>query len=233
MQHKIEKLIADYVKDYSRRESIETEWREPVVEFAAADDELFARLSEAVSPSHARPEDFLEEAGTVIAYFLPFADWIMESNIAGRECSREWAAAYLETNQLIADLNEHLKKELEKRGQRAAAVPATHNFDKKKLISDWSHRHVAYIAGLGTFGLNNMLITERGCGGRVGTLVVDLEMSPSPRPEVEYCLHKERGRARNASTAASKTLSSWILSTGAAVIRCCRKTTDCMRSSSR
>ena len=51
----------------------------------------------------------------------------------------------------------------------------------KNLISDWSHRHVAVIAGLGKFGLNNMLITDNGCCGRVGSFITDLKIEPTKR----------------------------------------------------
>jgi hypothetical protein len=55
---------------------------------------------------------------------------------------------------------------LEDRNYRVTTTPATHNFDAKRLISNWSHRHAGYIAGSGKFGLNNMITTERGCCGK-------------------------------------------------------------------
>jgi epoxyqueuosine reductase QueG len=60
-------------------------------------------------------------------------------------------------------------------------------------MSAWSHRHAAYIAGLGTFGLNRLLITEQGCCGRLGSLATDLVLIPTPRPEGEFCLHRAGG----------------------------------------
>jgi epoxyqueuosine reductase QueG len=63
-------------------------------------------------------------------------------------------------------------------------------------MSDWSHRHVAYIAGLGNFGLNNMLITAQGCCGRVGSLVTSHPILPDPRPEGPSCLFKFDGSCR-------------------------------------
>jgi epoxyqueuosine reductase QueG len=72
-------------------------------------------------------------------------------------------------------------------------VQATHNFDQQTLLSAGSHRHAAYIAGLGTFGLNRLLITEQGCCGRLGSLVTDLELTPRPRPDHEFCFHRSDG----------------------------------------
>ena len=60
-------------------------------------------------------------------------------------------------------------------------------------MSDWSHKHVAYVAGLGTFGLHHMLITAQGCGGRLGTLVTDATIKATPRPAHEACLYKHNG----------------------------------------
>jgi ferredoxin len=47
--------------------------------------------------------------------------------------------------------------------------------------SNWSQRHIAYVAGLGTFGLNSNFITERGCSARFGSVVTDLVLPPNVR----------------------------------------------------
>ena len=175
------------------KHSEDTGWKEPLVAYARADDPLFAMLKQVISPTHALPRDFLAEARTVITYFLPFTDKVVESNKTGRFSSRTWALAYIETNQLIGVINQHLQEQLIEQGYKAVFVPATHNFNQKTLLSDWSHRSAAYIAGLGTFGLNHMLITESGCCGRVGSLVTNLKLTPTPRYNRELCLHKAEG----------------------------------------
>lgn len=189
----IENFIADYVGSYPTRKNTDTTWLSPLVAYADAADSRFLELKNIISPSHAVPTDFLPDAQTVIAYFLPFNRVVAKSNILGRESSREWVVAYIETNTLISDLNAALAQKLTKHGYRAALIPPTHNFDKVKLISDWSHRHAAYIAGLGKFGLNNMLITAKGCCGRVGTVVTNAPIGPTPRVDRQYCLYKIDG----------------------------------------
>ncbi len=184
----IRENITSFAASYPHAD--QTGWKEPLVAYARADDPLFARLKEIVSPTHALPCDLLEEAETVITYFLPFHEQVTESNIKGRYSSKTWALSYLETNKLIADLNRHLQGLLIEKGYKAVSVPATHNFDQKTLLSNWSHRSAAFIAGLGAFGLNRMLITEKGCCGRIGSLVTDLRLEPNQRPGGEYCLHK-------------------------------------------
>jgi len=192
----IKELISAYIREYQRQDSIQTGWGEPLVAFADALDPRFQELKSIVSPSHALPQDFLPDARTVIAYFIPFAERIIVSNVQDGICSREWAVAYIETNQLIHDLNRHMAEQFAKMGYQSTIIPATHNFDQVKLISDWSHRHVAYLAGLGKFGLNNMLITAKGSGGRIGSTVTNLKIEPDPIAEGEYCLYKAKGSCK-------------------------------------
>lgn len=190
MKKRLKKIVKEYVSEYQKDKEIESNWREPLLKFAAADNPLFEDFKKIISPSHLLPEDILAGAETVLAYFLPFSKEIVNSNLEGEYSSREWAAAYVETNRLISDLNQYLEKELAEKGWRASSVPATHQFDKKRLLSDWSHRHAAYAAGLGKFGINNMLITAKGCAGRVGTLITDLKIEPSQPIDKELCLNK-------------------------------------------
>ncbi len=188
MDHaKIERIIEEYVMAYPH--SDDTGWEKPLVAYARADDPLFGQLRKLASPIHEKPADFLKEAKTVITYFMPFKEQVVKSNLKGRYCSKTWALSYIETNKLIAALNRHLQELLIKEGCQAVFVPATHNFDPKTLLSGWSHRSAAYIAGLGTFGVNHMLITRAGCCGRIGSLITNLELEATPRPTGEYCLH--------------------------------------------
>lgn len=190
MKERIELLIKDYVEEYQKNEEIMTSWREPLIKFADAGDKIFYKFKEVVRPSHALPKDFLSSAETVIAFFLPFSREIANSNIEGKYSSKEWAIAYIETNQLISELNSYIKDELKKLNYQSSIIPATHNFDEEELKSDWSHRHAAYAAGLGSFGINNMLISEKGCAGRYGSIVTDLKIEASERKEEEKCLNK-------------------------------------------
>lgn len=178
------------MKKYPQQAFTETKWRGPLIGFASVEDPLFLKLKEWVRPSHALPQDLLPAAKTVMAYFLPFKTKIQKENAReGFYPARSWAVAYIETNRLIQDLNNHLKNFLENAGYQTVSTPATHNYDQAILLSDWSHRHVAYIAGLGRFGLNRWLITEKGCCGRLGSLVTEASFSPTPRPNQEFCLY--------------------------------------------
>jgi epoxyqueuosine reductase QueG len=58
------------------------------------------------------------------------------------------------------------------------------------FTSNWSERHVAWVSGLGTFGLSRGLITEKGVAGRLGSIVTNLCLEPGSRKYTgltDYC----------------------------------------------
>ena len=171
-----------------------TPYREPLVGYASAQDNLFYQMKEVIGPHHLLPQEMLPDAKTVIAFFLPFGEEIVKANRQEKEVAKEWAKAYEETNQLIGDISVRLKNELEMQGIKATFQKATHNFNEIDLTASWSHKSAAFVAGLGTFGVNKMLITPAGCAGRFGSLVISAEIPPSPRPSEEYCLYYREGK---------------------------------------
>ncbi len=167
-------------------------WRFPVdVGIADVTDPLFEKLREAVAPDHALPRDLLPSAASVVVFFLPFQEALAKENRSETPyASRSWAEAYVATNALIAQICKALQEAFAEEGHESAVTPATHNFDEKRLVSRWSHKHLGYIAGLGTFGLHHQLITRQGACGRLGSLVTSKPMASTERPEAEYCLAK-------------------------------------------
>jgi epoxyqueuosine reductase QueG len=169
-------------------------WKAPIVGTAAADRKEFADLRRVVSPTHLLPVDVLPDAKSVLSFFVPFDNAIAKGNADGKFSSTDWASAYVATNELIAAMGDVVSAVLARQGFRVGKIPATHNFDETTLLSDWSHRHVAWIAGLGSFGLNNMLITDRGTCGRLGSIVTDYPFGDSAtRPVTERCLYRING----------------------------------------
>lgn len=172
----------------------ETRYRQPLVGFADAADPRFLKLRKVAEPTHLLPQDLLPEARSVISFFLPFAEEIVKANRAGsRQVAREWAVAYVETNELIARITAGLIEGLAEQGVRAAAEPATYNFDPVTLVSRWSHKSVAVVAGVGSFGLHHLVITDAGCAGRFGSLVVDAELPVVATQPKERCLYYHDG----------------------------------------
>lgn len=193
----IENSILDQIKktilNYQNQEGVSTRWKEPIIAYADPNDPIFDQLKEVAFEEHLSPYDILESAKTLVAYFLPFEDFVWESNIGGRIASIEWAKSYIETNILIGLINDDLIEWLKNEGYEAAKLPPEKNMDYENLKSVWSNRHVAYIAGLGKFGLNNMFITEKGCCGRLGNILTSLKIQATKRSESENCLYKHNG----------------------------------------
>jgi len=196
MKNRMTQEIQDFVVEYQENNDISTDWGVPLVGFADAVDPLFIQLKKVVSFTHAVPRDLLTNAGTVVSFFLPFSKLLSVTNIKGHLSSHEWAVSYIETNELIKQLSSHLKGIFSAVNQEVVTIPATHNWIEDKLISNWSHRHVAFIAGLGRFGLNNMLITDKGCCGRIGSLITSAMIEPDFRSEIESCLYKYDGSCK-------------------------------------
>ncbi len=171
-----------------------TRHRHPLVAFVRADDPRFADLRRVAHADHMLPRDLLTDARSVVSFFLPFAPAVVEANTRHREkAALEWALAYLETNALIGHILAHLIELLAAYDVRAAAEPATGNFDPDTLCCRWSHKSVAVIAGLGGFGLHHMVITDAGCAGRFGSLVVSADLPVVARPPRERCIYYRDG----------------------------------------
>jgi len=187
-----EKII-EYINDYVRGYEAETRWGRPITGFADAHHPLIRELHKSVGPKHVMPDDVISGAKTVIAYYIPFTRELAAGNRGGTAASRQWAVAYEETNALFSDLNAGLIRLLEEEGWRAAVTPEAVKFDRTELISNWSQRHFARAAGIGTFGINNMLITKTGCCGRCSTVVTDMDTEHDRPLTEELCLYKKNG----------------------------------------
>lgn len=170
--------------------------RRPRLGLAAADDSLFDQIPHLVGSHHLRPKDILPEAATVISFFLPFTKAVVKSNRGSGPVSAEWGRAYLRANELINSLSQSLVDLAVRRGGRAASVPATHTFDEQTLKAGWSHRSAAYIAGLGRFGLNRMLIGPSGGAGRFGSVFISQRLEPDQAQRDDYCLYLKNGKCR-------------------------------------
>lgn len=105
---------------------------------------------------------------------------------------------------LNVDLRKYMLRWLNGRGYMAAApvlLPEYKNvIDTKQRIytSTWSERHMAYACGLGTFSLNEGLITTKGIAHRLGSVVTNAGLPQTPRHykgHMDYCLFSRGCRA--------------------------------------
>jgi len=185
--------IISFIKNAVLEEGRKDYHLEPLVGFSSAADPLFEEIKRIVGPHHLLPREVLPEAETVVSFFIPFTAELVKGNRGRGPVSRDWGQSYIETNALINRINLDLKARLESMGLSAATVPATHNFDTKTLMSGWSHRSAAFVAGLGRFGLNRMLIGPKGGAGRYGTLFTSASVEADPQDQEERCLYNLNG----------------------------------------
>lgn len=177
----------------------------PLIGYASADDPLFDALRnpEAIGPHFLLPRDWLPGAKTVLSIFLPFTQSVREGNRTDkREPGEGWLHARFEGQAFLLALSRAMQAHLAEAGH-AAVLPAldprffSQSQTAKKpeitsllFTSNWSERHIAYVCGLGTFGLSKGLITEKGVAGRLTSLITDLELPPTPRAYeglYDYC----------------------------------------------
>ena len=168
----------------------------PLVGFCKADDECIQTfvndkfLEEKKSFTLIESPDFwVPGAKSIISIFAPFTEQVRVSNRGGSDPSEEIRHARLEGQQFLNALAKHLADALIAEGYEAVAPSIdcrinmkTEMFDKKvesgkHYSSNWSERHVAYAAGLGTFSLSDSFISEKGSAGRATSVITTMELS--------------------------------------------------------
>lgn len=194
----------------------------PLVAVAAADDPWFEKFQEPgiIGPEFITPGEWLEGAQSVISYFLPFSKEVRDSNRRAGMPSEEWMSSRIEGESFNDSLRTFMIGLFRGMGEDAVAPaldrrhikypqstePLATRFTGASLwpmqfmnagmTSNWSERHVAFAAGLGTFGLHKALIGEKGCAGRYGSVVTTLELTPTDRKYQhpnEYCPYLMNG----------------------------------------
>ncbi len=165
-------------------------WQTPLLASASIDDR-FEQLPQIAADDHFHPHDLLSTVKSVIVFFIPFKRALVRENKNGDRPCRNWGVAHVQTNKLIDRLSQAISDMLAARGFRCGLTPATHNFDEARLMARWSHKHLGHLAGMGRFGVHNMLITPRGCAGRLGSLVTEADIGDHPLIDTdEACLLK-------------------------------------------
>jgi epoxyqueuosine reductase QueG len=186
----LRKLAEQFVVDDPARMGTDGWWSAPLVATAPI-DRRFEQLPKIASDDHFHPLELLSTAKTVIVFFIPFKKQLVKENKAGDRPCRNWGVAYVQTNDLIDRLSEAIGDMLAGQGFESGLTPATHNFDEAKLMARWSHKHLGYLVNLGRFGVHNMLITPKGCAGRLGSLVTEAQIGEHPLiVTAEACLIK-------------------------------------------
>lgn len=190
-----------YLKELSGRDSVLKLFDEPFVGYAGANDELFLSYKEDGRITYGRfmpPAEWLPEAKTVVSVFLPFTKEVKASNAHDmRMPSIEWLLGRIEGQTMINSLSKFLQDKLRGMGFRCVAPSVDSRFrafsggsSNESYGSNWSERHVAYAAGMGTFGLSRGIITKKGIAGRFTSVITDIEHTATKREYrgiYDYC----------------------------------------------
>ncbi len=169
----------------------------PLIGVAAAGDPLFIKMKnpELVGERFLLPEEWLPGAKSVISVFFPFSETVRKSNRgSGKEIGFEWLYGRIEGQRFLEKTMLFLSRLLADAGISNVVPQCDPRYldgvKEELYTSNWSERHVAFVAGLGTFGLSRGLITRRGMAGRFGSLISAEKWKPDERDyeEVyEYC----------------------------------------------
>ena len=206
----LEHAIKDYVRTSpaNRLTSFNDEpiFNEPLVGIADGDDPIFQEYKSIIGDFHFTPREVLamdrqEQGGdaekepgnvSVISFIMPAT---YETRLSLRSESRipslRWNHTRWQGQNLINELSKYVVSLLEELGCQAL-VPELADFYKiffsepDVRMSNWSQRHIAYAAGLGTFSLNDGFITPRGIAIRCGSVVTDIALMPTPRVYADH-----------------------------------------------
>lgn len=192
LEEEIRELICVMVKNHPKS----AYYREPVIGFASASDPLYDELDELIGNPQIHPKEMLPQARTVIVLFLSYSEVIYKDLKGDRKTSAIWSDAYMHTNELLDNITKQIQRLLEAKGFRSVCEPPTENFDHVTKTAQWGHKSNAVIAGIGTFGLNHLIITKQGCLGRMNSLVTDAYITPTERTGHQYCLFHQNGKCR-------------------------------------
>jgi epoxyqueuosine reductase len=185
---------------------------EPLVGFAKGDDALFDAYKDHVGPFYMTPWEVFAVTLrdlNIKAKDLTVISWVLPHTLSTKADNRKesvypaesWARARIFGEAVNVKLRKHVVQTLEVNGFRAIAPALLPQFSmrvspKYGLASTWSERHTAYACGLGTFGLCDGLITPVGKAMRVGSVVAQIRIPPTPRPYTDhhaYCLFFTHG----------------------------------------
>jgi epoxyqueuosine reductase QueG len=169
-------------------------FQHPIFSITRADNPGFAEIMkpEVVGSHHFLPMDWLAGAQSVISVFLPYERATVESNKKDPvEPSMQWLCTRVEGQRFLLALGAEIRDQLVSQGYRAVAPytedryimqvntnPAPGTEHVPPYSTNWSERHVAVVAGLGTFGLSTNFISKAGSAGRLISIVTDWETAP-------------------------------------------------------
>ena len=135
------------------------------------------------APEGHHPEELLRGARSVIVIAIHLLDASLES-----APNREYSVTYNVVNRELNRIAFRVAKFLQDKGYRALQVPASPPYDVSRNMGDLSHRHAGYIAGLGVFGKNSLLLsTKFGPRIRLVSVITDARLTADKPLDLDLC----------------------------------------------
>jgi len=160
----------------------------PLIGIASANDPYFEefRKPNIIGQKFILPNEWLPGANSIISFFLPLTKELRDTNRNAGLPSEEWVSERIEGQVFIDAAHAFLVELLKGLDAEAVAPSIDPRFQVEDRISNWSERHIAFAAGLGTFGLHRALITAKGTAGQIGSVITTLSLAPTLRPYTRY-----------------------------------------------
>ncbi|MCQ4635765.1 hypothetical protein NE619_03420 [Anaerovorax odorimutans] len=168
---KIMRDVEEAVKEFQARPDIKTRFGEPIVGYADSRNPIFDMYFSRTICDH--PKRIYRPGNTVVVHFVPFAPEITESNRGGDQPSEEWLTAFNESMWLSMRLNGVIREALDTVGRLSSCTNTPTDWDEERCREEWSHKLVAYAAGMGEFGPAGSFKTKNGFAGRFGSIITD------------------------------------------------------------
>ena len=211
----IENTIRDFLQSGANSmgpDAAEPAWDEPIVGFSNGADPLYAQFKADIGPFYLTPEEIFNSSfpkRKVVSGYLTVISWVLPQTEATKiDARREywypperWVRSRKYGEDCNAHLHDHVVRELQRAGFPGVAPSRSplwkiKNSERFGVASTWSERHAAHVAGLGTFGLCDGLITPVGKAVRCGSVVARIAIPPTKRLYSDhhaYCLFYAKG----------------------------------------
>lgn len=214
LKEKFEKSDLNYLPEKFGSRKI---FSDPLIGVAQGNDPIFFKFKESVGSEHFTPLEMWLASGQkqlpasnlyAVSIVYPFTDEIRKESMTPivlpkltlpteiYSVARNFAKGF--RNYIMEQIIEFFQS----KGYNAVSGKLSEAYTlvaKKDFYSTWSENHVAFAAGLGTFGLHEGLITDLGCNIRLASVITDAPLKVSPRKSDEpyaNCLYYAKGTCR-------------------------------------
>lgn len=116
-----------------------------------------------------------EKLNTAISIGVPLAEPVLKTLVD--RPNMIYKAHYRQVNAILDDIAFLIASEIMLLGHRALPIPASMVLKRNPMTAHLSHREIAYKAGLGWWGKNNLLVSKKyGSQVRLVTALTDLDL---------------------------------------------------------